>query len=164
MSRKIDPDTAKIVKGSRYPPPYDEPCAGRVRRCLGDAVGLTQFGVNLTCLPPGCWSSQRHWHTHEDEFVFVVTGEVVLVTDAGEETLRAGDSAGFKAGTADGHHLQNRSNQNAVVLELGTRRPDEDAVLYPDIDLQVLKGRAGYAHKDGQLYPGSKPRDPATGK
>ena len=143
MAKKIALETAKTIKGSRYPAPYDEPCGGRWRRCIGDVAGLTQFGINLTVLPPGCWSSQRHWHTEEDEFVFIVEGEVVLVTDAGEETLRVGDCAGFKAGSADGHHLQNRSNQEALVLEVGSRRPDEDAVFYPDIDLQVLKGRAG---------------------
>ena len=164
MPKKLDVNAAQTVKGARYPSPYDEPCAGRFRRCLGDLGGLTQFGVNLTRLPPGCWSSQRHWHTGEDEFVFVVEGEVVLVTDSGEETLHSGDSAAFKAGVSDGHHLQNRSNQEAVVLEVGTRRPEDDEVFYPDIDLQLSKGRAGYAHKNGEPYVGHKPRNPATGK
>jgi uncharacterized cupin superfamily protein len=164
MSRKINVSAATIVKGSRYPSPYDEPCAERFRRRIGDLAGLSQFGVNLTRLPPGCWSSQRHWHTVEDEFVFVVEGEVVLVTGGGEETLRAGDCAGFKAGVADGHHLQNRSRRDAVVLEVGSRRPDDDEVDYPDIDLRVIKGRAGYAHKSGEPYAGSKPLNPAKGK
>jgi len=164
MLKKISLGEVKTVSGSRYPAPYDEPCAGRFRRCLGDAAGLTQFGVNLTRLPPGGWSSQRHWHTAEDEFVYIVQGEVVLVTDAGEETLRAGDCAGFKAGAEDGHHLQNRSTQDALVLEVGSRRPDQDEAFYPDIDLQALKGRAGYVHKDGQPYLGSKPRNPSTGE
>jgi uncharacterized cupin superfamily protein len=164
MSKKLLVNAASTVTGARYPSPYEEPCAGRSRLCIGDLAGLTQFGVNLTRLPPGCWSSQRHWHTGEDEFIFVVEGEVVLVTDSGEEILRAGDCAGFKAGTADGHHLQNRSDRDAIVLEVGTRHPDEDQVFYPDIDLQVLKGRAGYAHKNGAPYLGSKPRNPATGK
>jgi uncharacterized cupin superfamily protein len=162
MPKKVDVNAASTVSGARYPSPYDEPCAGRFRRCIGDLAGLTQFGVNLTRLPPQCWSSQRHWHTGEDEFVFVVEGEVVLVTDSGEETLRVGDCAGFKAGAADGHHLQNRSDRDAVILEVGTRRPDDDQVFYPDIDLQVLKGRAGYAHKNGDPYVGNKPRNPAT--
>jgi uncharacterized cupin superfamily protein len=130
---------------------------------VGDAAGLTQFGVNLTRLPSGCWSSQRHWHTVEDEFVFVLEGTVVLVTDSGEETLIAGDSAGFKAGIADAHHLQNRSSLDAVILEVGTRRPDDDEVAYTDIDLLALKGRSGYAHKSGETYVGTKPRNPATG-
>jgi uncharacterized cupin superfamily protein len=164
MSKKVDVTAAPTVVGARYPAPYDEPCAGRFRRCVGDLAGLTQFGVNLTRLPPGCWSSQRHWHTGEDEFVFIVEGEVVLVTDSGEEILRQGDCAGFKAGSADGHHLQNRSSRDAVVLEVGTRQPDADEVFYSDVDLRLLKGRAGYVHKNGEPYPGGKPRNPATGK
>ena len=164
MPKKITLHEAPTVKGSRYPAPYDQPCAERFRRCLGDAAGLTQFGVNLNRLPPGTWSSQRHWHTAEDEFIFVVQGEVVLVTDAGEEILRAGDCAGFKAGVQEGHHLQNRSSAEALVLEVGTRRPETDEVFYPDIDLRALKGRAGYAHRDGQPYSEAKPRNPATGK
>lgn len=164
MARKIDVDTAPTVVGSRYPAPYDQSCAGRFRRRVGDAAGLTQFGVNLTRLPPGSWSSQRHWHTAEDEFVFVVEGEVALVTDSGTEVLRAGDCAGFKGGVSDGHHLQNRSNRDAVILEVGTRRPDDDQVFYPDIDLQLLKGRSGYAHRNGEPYGGNKPLNPATGK
>jgi uncharacterized cupin superfamily protein len=163
MSKKIEVDAAPEVRGSRYPAPYDIPCTGRVRRVLGDTAGLTQFGVNLTRLPAAGWSSQRHWHTVEDEFIFIVEGTVVLVTDSGEETLRAGDCAGFKAGTPDGHHLQNRSNLDALILEVGTRRPDEDEAFYSDIDLHALKGRAGYAHKNGEAYAGSKPRNPATG-
>jgi uncharacterized cupin superfamily protein len=164
MTKKIDVNTARQVTGSSYPSPYGQPCGERSRCCVGDAAGLTQFGVNLTRLPPGCWSSQRHWHTSEDEFVFVVEGELVLVTDSGEETLRRGDCAGFKAGVSDGHHLQNRSNQDAIVLEVGTRRTAEDQVFYPDIDLQALKGCAGYAHRNGEPYESSKPRDPTTGK
>jgi uncharacterized cupin superfamily protein len=163
MAKKIEMAATKTVAGSRYPAPYDEPCKGRFRRVLGDAAGLAQFGVNLTRLPPGTWSSQRHWHTVEDEFVFVVEGTVVLVTEAGEEILNAGDCAGFKAGVADGHHLQNRSNRDALILEIGTRRPDEDEAFYPDSDLHALRGRSGYAHKDGTPYPGVKPRNPATG-
>lgn len=152
MNKKIAIESAPIVRGSRYPAPYDEPCRERFRRRLGDAAGLTQFGVNLTTLEPGCWSSQRHWHTAEDEFVFVLEGEIVLVTDAGEEVLRAGDCAGFKAGTADGHHLQNRSAKRAVLLEIGARNEAEDAVDYPDIDLRVPAGRDGYVYKDGRPY------------
>lgn len=164
MPKKIDIDSALIVSGTRYPAPFDQPCLERFRRCLGDAAGLTQFGVNLTRLPPGTWSSQRHWHTVEDEFIFVVEGEVVLVTDAGEEVLRPGDCAGFKAGVPDGHHLQNRSDRDALFLEVGSRQPENDEAFYSDIDLHALRGRAGYAHKNGELYPGAKPRNPATRK
>lgn len=153
MPKKISLDQAPTLTGSRYPSPYNEPCMGRFRRCLGDAAGLSQFGVNLTRLPPGCWSSQKHWHTGEDEFVFIVSGEVVLVTDTGEEVLRAGECAGFKAGEANGHHLQNRSEHEAVVLEVGTRAPNQDEVFYPDIDMRLPKGRGGFTHNDGKPYP-----------
>ena len=148
---KIDVNDARLRRGSRYPPPYDAPCRERIRQALGDVAGLTQFGVNLLRLGPGVWSSQRHWHTEEDEFVWILEGEVVLVTDAGESALRAGDCAGFKAGRADGHHLQNRSTREAVVLEIGGRHPDRDTVDYPDIDLR-WSDATGYARKDGRKY------------
>jgi uncharacterized cupin superfamily protein len=154
MSQKLDLDNAPTMVGSRYPAPYDEPCAARFRRRIGELAGLTQFGVNLTRLPPGCWSSQRHWHAAEDEFVYILEGEVVLVTDAGEEILSAGSCAGFKAGARDGHHLQNRSARDALVLEVGTRSPEEDAVFYPDIDLQLKQGRSGFVRGNGEPYTG----------
>lgn len=160
MAKKLDVGAAPIVTGSRYPPPFDRPCLERLRLRVGDLGGLTQFGVNVLRLPPGAWSSQRHWHTAEDEFVFVVAGEVVLVTDCGAERLQAGDCAAFKAGVADGHHLQNQSGSEAVLLEIGARRTADDQVFYPDIDLQALKGRAGYAHRNGEPYPGAPPRNP----
>ena len=151
--KKIDISAVKTVVGSGYPPPYVEPCRQRKRLRLGDAAGLTQFGVNLLRLPPGVWSSQRHWHTAEDEFVYVLEGEVVLVSDAGEEVLRAGDCAGFKAGERDGHHLQNRAGVEAVLLEIGSRHPDQDGVDYPDIDLAIRAGARSYLHRDGTPYP-----------
>ncbi|MBB6093970.1 putative cupin superfamily protein [Povalibacter uvarum] len=153
MKHKIDMNQVSRAQGSGYPAPFDEPCRERLRRRLGDAAGLTQFGVNLLTLPPGAWSSQRHWHTIEDEFVFVLDGEVVLVTDAGEDLLSAGDCAGFPAGAPDGHHLQNRSARSATVLEVGTRRPADDEVFYSDIDMHAPKGDVGYAHRDGRPYP-----------
>jgi uncharacterized cupin superfamily protein len=152
MSKSIDLKSVPVVMGSGYPAPFDAPCAARARQRLGDAAGLTDFGVNLLRLAPGAWSSQRHWHSAEDEFVFIVEGEVVLATDVGEEILRAGDCAGFKAGVQDGHHLQNRSARDALVLEVGSRRVAEDEGEYPDIDLRALKGRAGYTHRDGTPY------------
>ena len=118
---KIDLAKVPQITGSRYPALFATPCLGRTWLRLGDAAGLTQFGVNHLRLPPGAWSSQRHWHSHEDEFVYMLSGEVVLVTDAGEETLHAGDAVGFKAGVADGHHLQNRSTQDAELLVIGSR-------------------------------------------
>ena len=145
---KVDIAAAPVKRGTGYPSPHDAPCRGRERRKLGDAAGLTQFGVNLHRLSPGQWSSQRHWHTAEDEFVWVLEGELVLVTDAGETPLRAGDCAGFKASDPDGHHLQNRTDCDAVFLEVGSRRPGEDVVTYSDIDL-ISPADGGYAHKGG---------------
>jgi uncharacterized cupin superfamily protein len=153
MRKRIDVSKVTAVIGSRYPAPFDAPCAARIRQRLGDAAQLSDFGVNLLRLPAGAWSSQRHWHSAEDEFVYVLEGEVVLVTDAGEEPLRAGDCAGFKAGVKDGHHLQNRSQQDAIVLEIGSRKVAEDEGEYPDIDLRFQKNRAGFVHRDGPPYP-----------
>ena len=148
---KIDIATAPTRFGANYPAPFDAPCQDRKRWKLGDVAGLTDFGVNLMRLPPGVWTSQRHWHSAEDEFVWVVAGEVVLVTDAGETVLQAGDCAGFRAGVRDGHHIINRSGSEAVLLEVGSRRDDEDACDYPDIDLMV--GPDGvYRHRDGTAY------------
>lgn len=153
MARKIDIAALPLQLGTFYPPPYDQPCRARERRRLGDAAGLSQFGVNLLRLPPGAWSSQRHWHTREDEFVFVVAGEAVLVTDDGEEVLKAGDCAGFKAGEENGHHLQNRSDKDVLLLEVGSR-VEGDGAFYPDIDLVHPAGGkpALYARKDGTPY------------
>ncbi|MEZ5459721.1 MAG: cupin domain-containing protein [Steroidobacteraceae bacterium] len=152
---KIDQATAPRAQGTRYPPPYDAPCKARHWLRLGDAAGLTQFGVNLLTLEPGAWSSQRHWHSHEDEFVYVLEGEVTLVTDAGAESLRAGDCAGFRAGSRDGHHLRNDSGAKAVLLVVGSR-DDADHGEYPDIDLKFTAGRysggGAYQHKDGTPY------------
>jgi uncharacterized cupin superfamily protein len=155
---KIDLETAPTRHGTAYPPPYDEPCRPRRRWKLGDVAGLTQFGVNRLELEPGTWSSQRHWHTAEDEFVLVLEGEVVLVEDGGETLLRAGDSAGFKAGAPNGHHLINRSDGVAVVLEVGGRAPDRDGVDYPDIDLVIPEGARAYHHKDGPAYSSESSR------
>ena len=149
----LDPQTVKPLVGSDYPPPHDKGPAKRERRRIGDALGLKNFGVNLMRLPPGSISSQRHWHTKQDEFVFVVEGEVVLVTDAGEQLLTAGMVAGFPAGTGDGHHLINRSAGDAYVLEVGDRAA-ADEVDYSDIDMMVrwVKGEERYLHKDGTPY------------
>jgi len=157
MAKRIDPAMLPSITGTLYPSPFDEPCRARQRTRLGDVAGLTQFGVNLLRLAPGSWSSQRHWHTGEDEFIYVVAGEVTLVTDAGAELLRAGDAAGFKAGDPDGHCLQNRSAADAVVLEIGTRDAGNTSY-YNDIDMMAQKG--GYAHRDGTPYPKAERRGP----
>ena len=161
MARRIDQAAIDLITGTLYPPPYDAPCRSRERKKLGDAAGLTQYGVNLLRLPPGAWSSQRHWHTTSDEFVYVVAGEVTLVTDAGEELLRSGDAAGFKAGDTDGHCLQNRSTADALVLEIGTRTTDS-AVHYSDIDMMApADGKpAIYTHRDGRPYENIRRRGP----
>jgi uncharacterized cupin superfamily protein len=161
MAKRIDVTGAPVSKGTTYPPPYDEPCRARERTRLGDAAGLTQFGVNLLRLPPGAWSSQRHWHTGSDEFVYVLSGEVVLVTDAGEEILQAGDAAGFKANEANGHCLQNRAEGDALVLEIGTRVAD-DSAHYSDIDMMAPPGGkpALYTRRDGTPYPDLRRRGP----
>ena len=161
MKKSIDITALTPVVGTLYPPPFDVPCRGRERTKLGDAAGLKQFGVNLCRLPPGAWSSQRHWHTGEDEFVYVVSGEVVLVTDGGEEVLRAGDAAGFPANDANGHCFQNRSDREAQILEVGTRVTD-DMAYYPDIDMVAPAGGkpAAYTHRDGTPYQGIRRRGP----
>src|SRR5262245_9889813 len=154
MAKRIDVAKLPPIVGTLYPTPFDAPCRTRERRRLGDAAGLTQYGVNLLRLPPGSWSSQRHWHVAQDEFVYVVAGEVTLVTDAGDEILRAGDAAGFKAGDKDGHCLQNRSGSDALVIEVGTRVAG-DSVTYSDIDMLAPAGNkpARYTKKDGTPYP-----------
>lgn len=136
-----------------YPPPYDEPLAGRAKRALGDVFGLAQFGVNLTVLAPGAASSERHWHEKEDEFIYILDGEVTLIDDAGENVLTAGMCAGFRAGVAKAHKLVNRSGQPATILEVGTRIPDE-TVHYPEADMLARKvdGRFRLFHKDGTPY------------
>lgn len=149
---KINLETAIARKGSSYPAPFDQPCSERERRRLGDAGGLTDFGVNMLTLPPGAWSSQRHWHSGEDEFVYVMAGEVTLVTGKGEEVLRAGDYAAFPKGVADGHKIVNKSGAPATLLEVGTRSSD-DVCIYSDIDMMIDSKVGWYTHKDGKPYP-----------
>ena len=139
--------------GSRYPAPHDAPCIDRSKAVLGDVFGLNQFGVNLVTLQPGAWSSQRHWHEKEDEFVFVVEGEIVLVDDDGEHLMTPGMCAGFKANSGNGHCLKNLTDKPVVYLEVGTRSQDETA-WYSDIDMKVsLVNRVmTYTKKDGTLF------------
>jgi uncharacterized cupin superfamily protein len=150
----LDPSTLAPRTDSGYPEPYRSRVLPREKRQLGKALGLQQFGVNLTTLPPGKESSMRHWHTREEEFVYVLEGEVVLVTDAGEQLLTAGCCAGFPAGSGDGHQLVNRSDRPALYLEVGTRDDDADEVFYPDVDMhydpRVRSG--GFTRKDGTPY------------
>jgi uncharacterized cupin superfamily protein len=151
---KIDIASIKPETGSGYPDPYHIAVAGRVRKRLGNAAGLDQFGVNLMRLPSGTQSSQRHWHQSEDEFVYVLDGELVLLENDGETVLKAGDAAGWKAGTDNGHCLINRSQRDALYLEIGTRKV-HDRVDYPDIDMLNIKDEKGarFTHRSGEPYP-----------
>jgi uncharacterized cupin superfamily protein len=148
-------DIAKLAVDSRstYPEPFNRLVGGRSRKRLGNAAGLDQFGVNLTTLKPGAASALRHWHEKEDELVYILEGEVVLIEDDGETVLKPGDAAGFKANTPNGHHLVNKSNSDAVFLEIGTRSKHERAE-YPDVDLLVVRDDKGarYTHKNGEPY------------
>jgi uncharacterized cupin superfamily protein len=153
----LDPLTVDERRGSGYPEPFRSRMGDRVKRRLGDACGLTRFGVNLVTLGPGGQSALRHWHTREDEFVYVLEGEVVLVTDAGEQRLHAGQCAGYPAGSGDAHHFINRSGKPARYLEIGNR-DDADTAYYPDDDLKFADTGDAYVHKDGRPYrsdPGS---------
>jgi uncharacterized cupin superfamily protein len=139
---------------SLYPEPFRSRVLPREKRALGDGFGLTAFGVNLTVLHPGAESSMRHWHTHEDELVYILDGEVVLVSDAGEQNLTAGMVAGFRAGDSNAHQLVNRSDRPATYLEVGGRDP-RDAATYPDVDLaarQDADGKWIFLRKDGSAY------------
>jgi uncharacterized cupin superfamily protein len=138
-----------------YPEPFRDRVAGRHQRRLADAFGLTQFGVNLVRLTPGAESSLRHAHSAEDEFVLVLEGTPTLITNDGEETLSPGLCVGFPCNTGDAHHLVNRSEADVIVLVVGTRAPDRDAVDYPDVDLRIEPGPDGsrrFTHKDGTPY------------
>jgi uncharacterized cupin superfamily protein len=150
----LDPATLQPRCSSAYPEPFRSRVLPREKRALGDALGLTKVGVNLTTLPPGKESAMRHYHTREDELVFVLEGEVVLITDEGEQVLTAGMCAGFPAGVENGHQLVNRSDRPARYLEISNRDP-EDSAKYPDIDLAyhtASDGGAVFTRKDGTPY------------
>ena len=151
---KIDIDQIPLDTSTNYPTPFNKAVEGRARKRLGRAAGLIQLGVNICTLKPGAASSQRHWHENEDELVYVLEGEVVLCEDGGETVLRPGDAAAWKAGVPNGHCLINRSERDAVFIEVGTRAASERAH-YSDIDMQVVRDASGfnYMHKDGKLYP-----------
>ena len=149
----LDPGAVPEVRGSGYPEPFRSRMGDRAKRRLGDACGLTRFGVNLVTLGPGGQSALRHWHTLEDEFVYVLSGEVALVTNGGEQVLRAGMCAGYPAGSRDAHHMINRGDVPATYLEVGNRI-DGDNAFYPDDDLMWVDDGTGVhgAHKDGRRY------------
>jgi len=149
---KIDVSAVPVRVGTGYPDSFNDACAGRTRQRLGDAGGLKAFGVNLMTLPSGKWSSQRHWHSHEDEFVFVLDGELTLVEDDAQTVLRAGDYAAFPMGSGNGHHLQNRGSALAVYLEIGSRHPD-DLTTCSDVDMMSSNRDGAFVHKNGTPYP-----------
>ena len=151
---RIDTAAVPSRKGSGYPAPFDVPCAERTRQRLGEAGGLRDFGVNRMTLPPGGWSSQRHWHSDEDEFVYLLDGELTLVEDDGETVMRAGDCAAFPKGTGNGHHLVNKSSAMAIYLEVGSRKP-RDLATCSDIDMMSSNADGRFVHKDGAPYPKS---------
>jgi uncharacterized cupin superfamily protein len=150
---KIDISTVTLRTTSGYPAEFQPVTVGREKLPLGNAVGLTQFGVNLTRLKPGAASALRHWHENEDEFIYMLEGELVLIENEGETILCPGEAAGFKAGIPNGHHFVNRTQKDAVYLEIGTRAPRERAH-YPDVDLIADCDDDGfkYSHRSGEPY------------
>ena len=148
---KIDIAAVPQRKGTGYPPQFNGASAERVRQRLGNAAGLSDFGVNLMHLPPGNWSSQRHWHSHEDEFVYVLEGELTLIEDGGETVLRAGDCAAFAKNSGNGHHMINKSGTMAVYLEVGSRQPG-DVTTCSDVDMMSTNADGRFVRKDGTAY------------
>lgn len=147
-------DAPPRSKPSNYPEPFASRMAGREKRPLGDLFGLSNFGVNLTRLAPGAGSALRHAHSKQDEFIYVVAGHPVLVTEEGETALAPGMCAGFQAGSGNGHQLLNRTGEDVLYLEVGDRSAG-DAVSYPDDDLRAVMGGDGkwqFVHKDGTPY------------
>jgi uncharacterized cupin superfamily protein len=153
IAAPIEPESLAANTDSGYPEPFRSQVLPRAKRALGDAAGLTKIGINHTTLGPGAASSMRHWHTQEDELVYVLAGELVLVTDAGERPLRAGECAGFPAGHRDGHQLVNRGAAPAIYLEI-SNRDESDVAQYPDVDLcwNAPAAPGAYSHKDGTKY------------
>jgi len=153
LSPALDPAQVPEQSATGYPEPFRSRVAGRHRRRLGDAAGLKNFGVNLTRLDPGSESSMRHWHRKQDEFIYVLEGEVTLVTNAGRQKLTAGKAAGFPAGLADGHQLVNETGRPVLYLEIGDRTPDDGAT-YSDVDMaaHLVDGKWVFTRKDGSPY------------
>ncbi len=151
----IDPKTVIVTTGTTYPAPLNEPCKTRITRRLSNGGGLTQFGASHVTLPPGCWASQRHHHSAEDEFVYIVSGHPTLIDDEGETSLKPGDSCAHPAGDNNAHHLINTTDKEVTFLIVGTRNPENDHCQYPDVDLDLPANgtalRQSYS-KNGTLY------------
>jgi len=149
----LDPKDLPEQSSTGYPEPYKSRVAGRHKRRLGDAAGLKNFGVNLTRLDPGAESSMRHWHAKQDEFIYILEGEVTLVTDSGRQKLTPGMTAGFPAGKADGHQLVNETGKPVLYLEIGDSTP-EDGATYSEVEMwaRMIEGKWVFTHKDGSPY------------
>jgi uncharacterized cupin superfamily protein len=148
-NKSLDPMTVEANLTTIYPEKFKAMCIGREKRKIGDVLGLNKFGVNLVTLKPGAASSQRHWHSHSDEFVYILEGEATMISDAREEILSPGMAAGFPANNGDGHHLVNKTGSDVIYLEVGDRPPKDDAD-YPDVDMLLRDGKL--VHKDGTPY------------
>jgi uncharacterized cupin superfamily protein len=152
---KIKPESAETIIGTSYPEPFDKNCNARMMLALSDAGDLDQFGVYHVTLPPGKWASQRHWHSAEDEFVYILKGTCVLIDDLGETPLKAGDSCTHKAGDGNAHHLVNNSENDVEFLVVGTRNPQKDHCHYPDINLDLPANETAarvFTRKSGREY------------
>ena len=152
---KITLENVAETRGTDYPAPFDTPCLSRRQKAIGDAGGLTQFGAHIITLPPNSWSSQRHWHSPEDELVMILDGHPTLIDDDGETPLKPGDIKAHPAGERNGHHMKNESDKDVRFLVIGTKHPGKDHVHYPDIDLDLrANGTAEreYIRKDGSPY------------
>ena len=152
---KIDIENTPLREGTTYPAPYDTPCKAKYSRRLSDKDGLTQFGVNMVTLPPGAWSSQRHWHTEEDEFVYIISGHPTLVDDDGPQRLSPGDCTAHPCGEGNGHHMKNETDDDVVFLVVGTRKPHIDSAYYPDIDLKLVANGTDervFTREDGSAF------------
>ena len=152
---KINPKDVRVTTGTNYPVKYNEPCKSRLVRRLSEAGHLTQFGAFHVTLPPRAWASQRHHHSGEDEFIYILTGRPTLIDENGETPLSSGDSCAHAAGDNNAHHLVNNTDEDVTFIVVGSRRPEEDSVIYPDVDLDLPANgtplRQIY-HKDGTPY------------
>ena len=154
MPKIILEDIAQTI-GTDYPAPFDAPCLARRKQAIGDAGGLTQFGAHIITLPPNSWSSQRHWHSAEDELVMILDGHPTLIDDSGETPLKPGDITAHPAGDGNGHHMKNESDKDVRFLVIGTKHPEKDHVYYPDIDLDLPANGTSereYRGKDKRRY------------
>lgn len=152
---KINLEDVPETSGTNYPAPFDTPCIARRKKAVGDAAGLTQFGAHIITLPPGAWSSQRHWHSAEDELVYILTGSPLYIDDNGETRLHPGDITAHPASDGNGHHMKNDTDKDVQFLIIGSRNPEKDHAAYPDIDLDLPANgttKRIYLRKDGSTY------------